>query len=312
MKRKILIECPTDWEAEALYDIRAKLDELSFVRTYDNDAEFIIVNPATKSYLSAPYFSTFSSLRAVATPSTGINHVDVSYLKDRGITFYSLLDDRRRMVDEITASSEFTWLHIMAAWRKFLPAVKNFVMWRNHENEMSLRSRQLKGKSIGIVGLGRIGTNVARYAKAFDMKVFGLDVKNDYALDDVIIVRSLNDMKDVDILSINCGLNETSKNLIHDGSLDDFRDGLLIVNTARGEIVDERYIMSLVKKRGMMYSCDVVQHEFDGVQKSCIYDAALNSPSDALIVTPHVAGATVDSQCAAFDIALGLLGGRCQ
>jgi D-3-phosphoglycerate dehydrogenase len=310
MKRKIRIDCPTDWASFAQYAIEAKLDELNFVRTYDNDAEFIILNPATKSYLSAQYFSQFKLLKAVATPSTGINHVDVEYLKSNKIVFYSLLDNRARMIDEITASSEFTWLHIMAAWRKFLPAVNNFQSWREHENEMLLRSHQLKNKSLGIIGLGRIGTNIARYAQAFGMHVFALDIR-DCALDNVTCVKTLNDMKHVDILSINCGLNETSKNLICRGSLDEFKNGLLIVNTARGEIVDEQYIIDLLRTRKMNYSCDVVHHEFDDITKSTIYNHALMSQNSSLTVTPHVAGATVDSQLAAFDIALSLLSKLC-
>ena len=146
----------------------------------------------------------------------------------------------------------------MNAMRKFRQATNNTRYWREEKNENKLRTQQLYGKTIGIIGYGRIGKNVSKYAKAFGMDFLFYDP-------DVFAngnkVSSIDSMKDVDIVSINCGLNDTSRNLITYDTFKDFKKGLVVVNTSRGEVVDERYISLLIKSREIFYSTDVIVDE---------------------------------------------------
>ena len=297
---KIQIDCPTDFiniKDDLLYDWG--LQESIY-------PEILITNPGSdfKYDESSLNNEWCKDLKIVATPSTGNTHIDLDYLKKRGIQFYSLLDDRKSL-DKITASSEFTWIHIMSAMRKFKEATDKTSYWRTPYNENQLRTQQLYGKTIGIIGYGRIGKNVSKYAKAFGMDFLFYDP-------DVFAngnkVSSIDSMKDVDIVSINCGLNDKSRNLITYDTFKDFKKGLVVVNTSRGEVVDERYISLLIKSREIFYSADVIVDEqnISTPHHSELYKLYESEKYDNLTLTPHVAGVTTDSQEIAFRSILDL------
>jgi lactate dehydrogenase-like 2-hydroxyacid dehydrogenase len=160
---KIKLECPIDFLSKE--EISSLLHELDY--QIDNfDPQVIIVNPGTKNFLDYSHFSSYKNLKIVATPSTGTNHIDVKSLKEKDVIVVSLLDDREALND-IHASAEFTWLHIMNLIRKFSKAINCVDDWRSQSNESYLRSNELYSKSIGIIGLGRIGKKIAKYADAF-------------------------------------------------------------------------------------------------------------------------------------------------
>ena len=291
---RIEIDCPTDfinYKDDLLYDWG--LHESIY-------PEILITNPGSEYKYDKDHFSDehYKDLKIVATPSTGNTHIDLDYLEEKGIEFVSLLDDRESL-DKITASSEFTWLHIMNATRKFREATNNTRYWREKENEEKLRTQQLYGKTIGIIGYGRIGRNISRYAKTFGM---------DYLFYDPNVfvngnkTSSIQGLKDVDIVSINCGLNDTSKNLITYDTFKDFKKGLVVVNTSRGEVVDERYISLLIKSREIFYSADVIVDEqnLSTPHHSELYKLYDSGEYENLTLTPHVAGVTTDSQEIAF------------
>ena len=291
---RIAIDCPTDfikYKDDLLYDWG--LQESIY-------PEILITNPGSEYKYDEHHFNDehYQDLKIVATPSTGNTHIDLDYLEKKGIEFYSLLDDRESL-DKITASSEFTWLHIMNAMRKFRVATNNTRYWREKKNEDKLRTQQLSGKTIGIIGYGRIGKNVSKYAEAFGMDFLFYDP-------DVFAngnkVSSIDAMKDADIISINCGLNDTSRNLITYDTFKDFKKGLVVVNTSRGEVVDERYISLLIKSREIFYSADVIVDEqnLSTPHHSELYKLYESGEYDNLTLTPHVAGVTTDSQQIAF------------
>jgi len=297
---RVQIDCPTDFiniKDDLLYDWG--LQESIY-------PEILITNPGSEYKYDEHHFNNeyYQDLKIVATPSTGNTHIDLDYLEKKGIQFYSLLDDRESL-DKITASSEFTWLHIMNAMRKFRVATNNTRYWREEKNENKLRTQQLYGKTIGIIGYGRIGKNVSKYAKAFGMDFLFYDP-------DVFAngnkVSSIDSMKDVDIVSINCGLNDKSRNLITYDTFKDFKKGLVVVNTSRGEVVDERYISLLIKSREIFYSADVIVDEqnISTPHHSELYNLYDSGEYENLTLTPHVAGVTTDSQEIAFRSILDL------
>ena len=291
---RVQIDCPTDFiniKDDLLYDWG--LQESIY-------PEILITNPGSEYKYDEHHFNNeyYQDLKIVATPSTGNTHIDLDYLEKKGIQFYSLLDDRESL-DKITASSEFTWLHIMNAMRKFRVATNNTRYWREKKNEDKLRTQQLYGKTIGIIGYGRIGKNVSKYATTFgmDYKFYDPDV-----FENGNKVSSIQSMKDVDIVSINCGLNDTSRNLITYDTFKDFKKGLVVVNTSRGEVVDERYISLLIKSREIFYSADVIVDEqnISTPHHSELYNLYDSGEYENLTLTPHVAGVTTDSQEIAF------------
>ena len=302
--KRLKIECPINFLSD--HDLMNLLEQNDFVLDND-DPECIIVNPGTEKFLDEKHFADYPSLKVVATPSTGVNHLDTNYLKKRKVETFCLLDDRETLKN-IHASAEFTWVHIMNAVRKFTLSLKHMKNWREDENELLLRSNELAGKSIGIIGMGRIGTKILKYSKAFNMKAYWYDpyVKDQYfyRLENAKKVNSLEELKNCDIISINCYLTEETKHLITHDVFKDFKENLVVVNTSRGEVVDEDYVYDLIVNDRIFYSCDVLQGEQDieKLKKSKLY----NLKRDNLVITPHVAGATVESQTKALNAAMRL------
>lgn len=296
--KKIKLDCPVNFLSEN--ELITLLD--SFQMTADPlDPECLIVNPGTEFNLGINYFEKFKNLKVVGTPSTGVNHIDTRHLDTRSIQTFCLLDDKASL-ENIHASAEFTWIHIMNAFRKFTLAIEHVKDWREDANEKRLRSNELAEKKIGIIGLGRIGRKIAKYANTFSMEVFYYDpyVENS----DFTRVEQLNDMKDCDVISINPYLTEETRNMITYGVFDDFKENLIVVNSSRGEVVDEDYIYDLICQEKIYYSCDVLQNEQNIriLQKSKLF----NLKSNRLTITPHVAGATVESQTKALTAILQL------
>lgn len=261
----------------------------------------IIVNPGTPFHLDFRYFQEFENLRVVGTPSTGVNHIDKQYLESRNIRIFCLLDNKESL-ENIHASAEFTWIHIMNGFRKFIPAVQHIYEWRSESNESFLRSHELADKKIGIIGLGRIGRKIAKYAKAFSMNIFYYDpyvITNQYTR-----VNHISELKECDVISINPYLTQETKEIITWGVFDGFKQDLIIVNTSRGEVVNEDYIYHLIKEERIIYSCDVMQNEqqYDVLRRSTLF----NLKSNRLTITPHIAGATVESQYKALKAILHL------
>ena len=284
---KVKIDCPLNFlDYKKLNMI---LNNSGF--RFSEDPHCIIVDPGTDKVLGIEYFNKFPSLEVVGTPSTGVNHLDTEYLNEKGIKVFCLLDDRD-CLENIHASAEFTWMHIMNSFRKFVLAVENCYNWREYDNETLLRSNELAGKKIGIIGLGRIGKKIAKYAKAFEMEILYYDPyvgNKEYKS-----VDSLSGLNDCDVISINCYLTPETKNMITAPVFDKFKKNLIVVNTSRGEVVDEEYISELVYTNQIVYSCDVLKNEqnLDKLRESPLFQ--LSSPK--LTKTPHVAGATVESQ----------------
>jgi D-3-phosphoglycerate dehydrogenase / 2-oxoglutarate reductase len=296
--KKIKLDCPTNFLSESelkniLNEYNMQMDELN--------PECLIVNPGTEFFLDEEYFRHFHDLKVVATPSTGVNHINTAYLKGRNISTFCLLDNKESL-ENIHASAEFTWIHIMNAFRKFIPAVKNVNNWREDENEKLLRSNELAGKRIGIIGLGRIGRKIARYAAAFSMDICYYDpyVSNE----DYQKVYEIKEFKDCDVISINPYLTDETRGMITHGTFDGFKNNLIVVNSSRGEVVNENYIYKLLVNEKIIYACDVLHNEqnIDELRKSKLF--RLNS--DRITITPHVAGATIESQVKALTTVLDL------
>lgn len=301
MKRIVFLDCPINFLPPD--GVRKYLGE--FAITHDRrEADCVIVNPGCESPLDAAYFAAFPNLKVAGTPSTGTNHMDLAHLQSRGVKYYCLLDDRDSL-ENIHASAEFTWMHIMNSFRKFSLAIEKVDAWRDDANEAHLRSNELHGKKLGIIGLGRIGRKVAGFARAFGMQVVFLD-PNVAESPLGRKVGSLSDFKECDAVSINPVLNDSTRGMIREDVFKGFKDGLRLINTSRGEVIDEAYVLKLVRERGFWFSCDVLQHEQEPntMRQSPLF--LESKANERVTVTPHVAGATVESQTTALRAILKL------
>jgi len=246
---------------------------------HTNMADIWVCNPKADFVIHDGVLDYFSHLKILATPSTGLNHIDLDACKRRGVKVISLLDNRAEL-ETISASAEFTFNLLLDALR--LPP-----------------ARELQGKWASVVGYGRIGMRVSKWCKAFGAKClvfdpykFGFHDKNE--LEQIFEV--------CDAVVICCSLTPETRGMIGRDLLMSMKHGAALINTARGEIVDENALCEVMDERpDLRVAVDVLQGEVTGTA-----DPERLRRRGA-IVTPHIAGETFDSRTKAARIILGLL-----
>ena len=266
------------------------------------DFEFVTFDP--KAWIPDPHKKVTKShllempnLKVISTPSTGTTHIPLDLCEQYGIEVLTLLDNQEAL-QEIKASSEFAFLLILATLKNFHIGITAVQAGRWHENEDILRGNELHDKTIGIVGLGRIGGNVAAWARMFGCVVISYDPPLGsfvYSIED-IFAKS-------DVVLVSCSLNDDTLAMIGENLLLSMRQGACLVNISRGAVLDEEGVVKALKQRpDLRLAVDVVVEQGEN-------HPFLDFPKQVLI-TPHVAGCTVESQRKAARIALDLLDGR--
>jgi phosphoglycerate dehydrogenase-like enzyme len=246
----------------------------------------------------------FPLLEVLVTTSTGNNHIDMSALERRGIPFFSLLDDRPGL-EQIAASAEMTFLLLLDTLRHLNLCVEEVRTRRWRQNEDLMRGHELQGRRIGIVGFGRMGRRQRRYCEAFGAEVAYYDP---YVEDSKTPgFNSLEELFDwAQGVIICCSLTDETRLMIGEDQLKRLGPGAVLVNGARGAIVDEHALARLLDERDDIYvATDVVSGEVRGQQ----YESPLfrHEGTPQLTIVPHIAGATIESQAKAAFISLGLV-----
>ena len=299
---------PNDYEIH-FHQIRT-LDEFNSYE--DKEKVFAwLTNPCPEFFIGEELISQLLNLKLIVTASTGKNHIDEEFCKSKEILVKGLLDSD--VVKNIKASSEFTFLLCLAAIRNFKASLKTVHdgNWRNVEEK--LRGREIYGLNIGIIGFGRIGSNLANYFQALGSKILAYDP---YVFDfsgfnkEIQVCSNLKELlKDSDVVITSVSLNDETKNMVNEEFFRNLKRGCTYINTSRGDVVDEEALLNALETKKIS-SCalDVLKNEN---QKNFLVNNKLVNYSfkhENLIITPHIAGLTIDSetkaQKAAFDLIL--------
>jgi len=233
-------------------------------------------------------------LRVIVTATTGLDHIDLEYAQERGITVLSLRGETE-FLQEVRATAEHTWALLLGLLRNIVPA--SIAARQGNWDRDRFRGRELNGKRLGIVGLGRLGQKVARYGLAFGMDV---GVFDPFVLDGVDGVRREPALTDLltksDILSLHLPLNTETQGMIGTTELALLPAGAVLVNTSRGQLIDESALIKALKRKHLAGAAlDVVAQERNSQNRclSPLLDYA--GTHDNLLVTPHIGGATYES-----------------
>lgn len=236
------------------------------------------------------------NLKAVTTPSTGLDHIDLEYASKNNIAVLCLKNDRE-FLDKITATAELAWTLILAASRH-LPAAVNAAKQGNWARD-AFRGHQIAYKTLGILGCGRLGNMVAQYGRAFRMNVIGYDTA-DVKIDGVTQVSYEQLLEQSDILSIHIHLNEQNRRFVDKKAIADMKKGAVLINTSRGAIVDENALITALHSGHLSAAAtDVIEGEW---QENLLEHPMIkySREHDNLIITPHIGGVTYESQEMAF------------
>jgi glyoxylate reductase len=233
-------------------------------------------------------------LRLVANYGVGYDRLDVAACRDRGIAVTNTPGVLDAAVADLT-------LALILACRRHLVASDRFVRegrWQRGWARPELLGRDLAGSTLGLVGRGRIGSEVARRAEAFGMRVVHHRRSDGLPLDELL--------GGADVVSLHVPLTPETDGLISRERLALLRDGAALVNTARGAIVDEDALVDELVSGRISAGLDVFAEE------PRVPERLLDLPN--VVLTPHIASATVETREAMtrvlVDNALAFLGGE--
>lgn len=264
--------------------------------SFKANAEVKVLIVRLGGMVSSEVLNVFPNLKFVISATTGHNHLDKDAIAKRDITLISLRG-HEDFLKTIPSTAEFTWALLLNLLRKIPSSISN-VEDGNWDREL-FKGYQLYGKKIGLVGLGRVGSIVARYAEAFGMVVEYVDpnvVNTQYKRK--MTIEHL--VEDVDILSIHVHSDASNYNLIDAEIISKLKEGAYLLNTSRGEIWDEQAVVdSVLSGKLSGVGTDVVVNETTGREQSPIWKAR-NHPN--ILLTPHIGGASYDAmwQCEEF------------
>jgi D-3-phosphoglycerate dehydrogenase len=233
-------------------------------------------------------------LNAIVSATTGLDHIDVDYARSKGIAVLSLQGENE-FLSTISATAEHAWALLLSLLRRIPPAYT--AVRAGDWNRDAFRGYELDGKRLGILGLGRIGRKIARYGLAFGMEVAAYDPYVERWVDHAQRLSGLQELLTrSDILSINVPLNVETRGLISRNELALLPAGSVLVNTSRGEIIDEvALVQALASGHLAGAALDVVAHERQPEMRTQSPLIAYARAHDNLLITPHIAGATYES-----------------
>lgn len=246
------------------------------------DADALIVRSAVQA--DAALLAHAPKLRLIGRAGVGVDNIDTAEATRRGIVVMNTPGANAVAVAELT-------LGLMIAMCRAIPRA-NASLHEGKWDKKTLQGTELRGKTLGIVGLGRIGLEVARRAKAFGMTLIGYDpfVAPVIAREnDVALVPITEIFEESDFLSLHVGLTPQTEGLINKTSLAIMKPGVRIVNCARGElIVDEALVEALQSGQVAGAALDVFRQE---PLKDSPYFEIPN-----VLLSPHIAGSTDEAQ----------------
>ena len=264
--------------------------------------DVIFTNPNRQNFKLDDIVLHNSSVKIICTASTGTNHIDKEYCEKNGINIISITTDYD-ILETITSTAEMAFTLMMMSLRNIVPANQS-VINENWDCEPYI-GRQVNKLTIGIIGYGRLGTMMASYCKSFGAEVLIYDPYK--RTDEYYNITNLNYLFSVcDVISLHVHVNEETKHMINKNVLNHAKENLILVNTSRGEIVDEDDVYESLKSNILgKYATDVLEEEFGNMQLSRIWRN--RDEINKILIVPHIGGMTHDAREIAYNHAINKL-----
>jgi D-3-phosphoglycerate dehydrogenase len=246
------------------------------------DADALIVRSATK--VTAELLDKAPRLRAVGRAGVGVDNIDLDAATTRGVLVMSTPGGNAVSVAEHTFA-------LLLALARQVPRLDK-AMHEGKWEKSSAAGTEVRGKTLGLIGLGRIGSEVAIRADAFDMRVLGYDpyISEAAAREvQVELVPLEKLLAESDFVSLHTALSPATQNLINAETLAKMKKGARIINAARGELIDEAALAAALK------SGHLAGAALDVFAQEPPKDSPLLGMAN-VIATPHVAGSTAEAQ----------------
>ncbi len=253
------------------------------------DADILIVRSGTK--VDREVIEHAKKLKIIGRAGVGVDNIDVEAATEKGIIVVNAPDSSSISVAELTMGL------ILAAARN-IPQANNSVK-KGEWDRKRFKGIEIYGKTLGIIGLGRIGQQVAKRAKAFGMNLVGYDPYISKEKAESIGVKLLDSIEELckvsDIITLHVPLTPKTKNLIGEKEINLMKKNAIIVNCARGGLIDEKALYKALKDKKIKAAALYVFEE----------EPPKNNPLlelDNVICTPHLGASTDEAQKSAGKI----------
>jgi D-3-phosphoglycerate dehydrogenase len=246
------------------------------------DADALVVRSAVQ--VDAKLLESAPKLRVIGRAGVGVDNIDTTAATHRGIVVMNTPGANAVAVAELT-------LGLMISLARSIPRA-NSTMHQAKWEKKTLQGSELRGKTLGIVGLGRVGLEVARRAASFGMKILGYDpfVAPVIARENNVTLVPIDEIfKASDYLTLHVGLTTQTEGLINQTSIRIMKKGIRIINCARGELIVEQALADAIQSGHIAGAALDVFHQ-EPLKESPFFNL------DNVILSPHIAGATDEAQ----------------
>jgi len=246
-----------------------------------------ILGIRSKTFISKKVLDSAKKLQAIGCFCIGTNQVDIKACKQKGVAVFNAPYSNTRSVAELVIGSSIMLI------RKIID--KNKAAHEGIWNKEAKGSFELRGKTLGLIGYGNIGTQSGIMAEAMGMKVKFYDVETKLPLGNAVSVKSIKDLvSNSDIISVHVPETQQTKNLISNEVIKQCKSGAILINYARGEVVDLNALAAALQSKhiaGAAIDVYPIEPEKNGDK----FETPLQGLSNVLL-TPHIGGSTEEAQ----------------
>jgi D-3-phosphoglycerate dehydrogenase / 2-oxoglutarate reductase len=241
----------------------------------------------SKTKITAKVLDAAEKLQAIGCFCIGVNQVDLKYATQKGVAVFNAPYSNTRSVAELVIGASILLI------RKIID--KNIAAHKGIWLKDATGSYELRGKTLGIVGYGNIGSQLSVLAESLGMKVTFYDVETKLPLGNAVAKKSLKELvSNADIISLHVPELTTTKNLINKNILKYFKKGSILINYARGEVVDLDALAKALQE-GQLGGAAIDVFPWEPEKNGDTFTTPLQGLSNVLL-TPHIGGSTQEAQ----------------
>lgn len=241
--------------------------------------------------LDKHFFDRGVHLKVINTASTGTDHIDVVEARQRGIKILSITRDYG-LLNRFSATAECAWMLLLNCYRHFRATTASVLEGRWQSQDFI--GRQLRGGTLGVLGMGRLGRMTANFGRSFGMHVLGCD-QRPFEAEGVERVDFETMLSASDAVSIHIHMTPDNFMLFDASTFARMKPGAVLVNTSRGDIVDEGALLAALESHRLAaYGTDVLHNEWrENMRTSPLVEYARTHSN--VVITPHIGGLTHQS-----------------
>jgi phosphoglycerate dehydrogenase-like enzyme len=265
----------------------------------------IFTNPNKSNvFLGKEVLDAGQDLRVLCTASTGTVHIDKAYAAKKKISVLSLTTDMD-VIGRISSTAELAFGLTLASLRHIPSAFQS--VRRDEWDYLPFIGRQMDHLTVGVVGYGRLGKFYARYAQAFGSRVLVHDPYVKVTERDITQVKKIDPLlREADVIALHVHVTPETRGMVNKRWFAKMKKDVVLVNTARGEVMNEKDLLTFLKKnKAARLATDVLADEQMGKKKSPLIRYAKRAEN--IIITPHIGGMTQEGQFIAYSHAANKL-----